>query len=143
MDYDFAIVGGGLVGASIAYGLGRLGRMVGLQSAHLLGTIDAEKRERLIAPLHKSIGYHLAIRPFLDALYRPAQTFLTPDDDTMVCRYEEVTAGQIWALAKQGCQGSNQIKAFCRSGMGPCQGRQCGDSVSALIAEVQNTIIAE
>ena len=64
MDYDFAIVGGGLVGASIAYGLGRQGRIVGLQSAHLLGSIGAEKRDRLIAHMHKSIGYHLAIRPF-------------------------------------------------------------------------------
>ena len=119
------------------------GRLVGLQAASSLGAIELKKRDRLARPLRKSLGYHLAIRPFLDTLYRPAQAFLTPGDETMVCRCEEVSAGEIRALARMGCQGPNQAKAFSRCGMGPCQGRQCGATVSALIAEFRKIDIAQ
>jgi hypothetical protein len=30
------------------------------------------------------------------------------------------------AAARTGCQGMNQLKAYTRCGMGPCQGRMCG-----------------
>jgi hypothetical protein len=33
-----------------------------------------------------------------------------------------------------GCPGPNQMKAFLRCGMGPCQGRLCGLTVTELIA---------
>jgi len=42
-----------------------------------------------------------------------------------------------------GCAGPNQLKAFCRAGMGPCQGRFCGLTVSELIAEETGRPIAE
>ena len=53
----------------------------------------------------------------------------------MVCRCEEVTAGAIRGYAKIGCLGPNQTKAFGRVGMGPCQGRYCGLTVTELLAE--------
>ena len=56
-------------------------------------------------------------------------------DDTIVCRCEEVTAGQIRDdRARSACTGPNQMKAFLRCGMGPCQGRLCGLTVTELIA---------
>jgi len=33
-----------------------------------------------------------------------------------------------------GCLGPNQTKSFGRPGMGPCQGRMCGLTVSEIIA---------
>jgi NADPH-dependent 2,4-dienoyl-CoA reductase/sulfur reductase-like enzyme len=76
-------------------------------------------------------------------LYRPANAFLRPADDTLVCRCEEVTAGEIRRVARLGCRGPNQAKAFTRCGMGPCQGRQCRNVVSALIGEVHGLPMAE
>ena len=76
----------------------------------------------------------LAIRPFLDRLYRPAREFLRPGDGTIVCRCEEVPAGQIRDHVRIGCLGPNQAKAYSRAGMGPCQGRMCGLTVSEVIA---------
>src|SRR5690606_27994120 len=76
-----------------------------------------------------------AARPLLDALYPPSPEVLRPDDATIVCRCEEVTAGEIRALAGLGCLGPNQLKAFSRAGMGPCQGRYCGLTVTELLAE--------
>ena len=55
-------------------------------------------------------------------------------DETVLCRCEEVTAGRVREAVSLGCLGSNQTKAFTRSGMGPCQGRICGPAVHAVIA---------
>ena len=76
-------------------------------------------------------------RAFLDAYYQPAPQFRRPARDTLVCRCEEVTAGQIIDTVALGCTGPNQIKAFLRCGMGPCQGRECGMTVTELIAQAR------
>ena len=62
-------------------------------------------------------------------------THVRPDGDTIVCRCEEITAAEIRGLAALGCPGPNQMKAFTRCGMGPCQGRWCGATVGELIAD--------
>jgi len=77
-------------------------------------------------------------RAFIDALYRPAKEFRQPAGDTIVCRCEEVTARQIVETVALGCPGPNQMKSFLRCGMGPCQGRLCGLTVTELIAEARN-----
>ena len=77
-------------------------------------------------------------RAFLDALFRPAVALRRPSGDTIVCRCEEVTAKQVRESARMGCEGPNQMKAFLRCGMGPCQGRLCGLTVAELIAEERN-----
>ena len=76
-------------------------------------------------------------RAFLDRLYRPAERFRRPADDVIVCRCEEVTAGQIRVLGRRGAQGPNQAKAFSRAGMGPCQARMCGLTICEVLAEAQ------
>ena len=60
-----------------------------------------------------------------------------PRQDTIVCRCEEVTAQQVRDAIALGCPGPNQLKAFLRCGMGPCQGRMCGLTVVDLIADAR------
>ncbi len=78
-------------------------------------------------------------RAFLDVLNRPSDALRKPVGDTVVCRCEEVTAKQVRDTADMGCEGPNQMKAFLRCGMGPCQGRLCGLTVTELIAEQRGT----
>ncbi len=78
-------------------------------------------------------------RAFLDWLNRPSESFRQPVGDTIACRCEEVTAKQVRDTAKMGCEGPNQMKAFLRCGMGPCQGRLCGLTVTELIAAERET----
>ena len=78
-------------------------------------------------------------RAFLDCLNRPADAFRLPEGDTIACRCEEVTARQVRETAQMGCEGPNQMKAFLRCGMGPCQGRLCGLTVTELIAAERKT----
>jgi NADPH-dependent 2,4-dienoyl-CoA reductase/sulfur reductase-like enzyme len=82
-------------------------------------------------------------RAFLDALYQPAAPYRRPAGDTIVCRCEEVTAKQVRDMADLGCEGPNQMKAFLRCGMGPCQGRLCGLTVTELISEQRRSTPAE
>jgi NADPH-dependent 2,4-dienoyl-CoA reductase/sulfur reductase-like enzyme len=76
-------------------------------------------------------------RAFLDVLFQPAKQFRIPADDTIVCRCEEVTAQEILDSVKIGATGPNQLKAYRRTGMGPCQGRLCGLTVTELMAEAR------
>jgi thioredoxin reductase/bacterioferritin-associated ferredoxin len=76
-------------------------------------------------------------RAFLDMLFRPARQFRIPSGDTIVCRCEEVTAKDILDAVAIGATGPNQLKAYRRSGMGPCQGRLCGLTVTELMAQAR------
>ncbi|GGA99445.1 (2Fe-2S)-binding protein [Brucella endophytica] len=76
-------------------------------------------------------------RVFLDILFRPAKQFRVPAGDTIVCRCEEVTAQDIRDSVAVGATGPNQLKAYRRTGMGPCQGRLCGLTVTELMAEAR------
>lgn len=111
------------------------GELAALGAAHDLGRITrAELEAQAHKPLRK-LSAERWIRPFLDALYRPPASVLLPDNDTVVCRCEEVTAGQIRAMVPLGCRGPSQTKFFSRCGMGPCQGRMCGLTVTMLLAD--------
>ncbi|WP_207061615.1 NAD(P)/FAD-dependent oxidoreductase [Motiliproteus sp. SC1-56] len=132
--------GSGIGGALVAE---KQGRLAALAIAARLQRISDQERDAEAAPIQREIHRELAIRPFLDRLYRPAQEFLRPADDTLVCRCEEVTAGEIRRIARGGCAGPNQAKAFSRAGMGPCQGRLCGLTVSQLIAEAREVPVAD
>lgn len=119
------------------------GRLAGLDAAHRLGQIDQASRDTRAVRWLAEEERALAIRPFLDALYRPAPEVLVPADrDTIVCRCEEVTAGRVRDAARLGATGPNQAKAYLRCGMGPCQGRLCGPTVAALIADERGVPVA-
>ncbi len=133
-DIFIAGDGGGIAGAKAAEYQGKL---AALKIASELGYLAGDQLTDQAAPIKTQLHKQEAIRPFLDQLYQPTGEFLAPADEAIVCRCEEVTAGEIREIAAKGIAGPNQTKAFCRSGMGPCQGRMCGLTVSNLIAEVQ------
>ncbi len=122
----------GVVGARAAE---LQGRLCALQVSYKLKKLDLGQRDRAAKRIRRSLQRHLSIRPFLDALYTPSVAYQLPHDETLVCRCEEINAGQIRQAARMGCMGPNQVKAFTRCGMGPCQGYLCGNTVSALVAD--------
>jgi len=132
--------GAGIAGAGAA---ALSGRLAALDAAAALGRIDEGERDRRARPIRSGLARERAIRPFLDALYRPADSVLSPADAVVTCRCEEVSAGQIRRAVQLGASGPNQMKAFLRCGMGPCQGRVCGPIVSAVIAAARGVSIAE
>lgn len=132
--------GAGIGGADAA---GPAGRIAALDAARALGAIDEARRDALAATALPARDAALAARPFLDAAYPPSPEILRPADDTIVCRCEEVRARDIRRYAALGCRGPNQTKAYGRAGMGPCQGRYCGLTVTELLAEANGITPAE
>jgi len=110
------------------------GQLAALEIAVDLEALSSADRERKSGPIRRELATELAARPFIDRAYPPCREALAPADETIVCRCEEVTAGEIRRAASLGCIGPNQTKAFYRSGMGPCQGRYCGLTVTELLA---------
>lgn len=131
--------GAGIGGADAAV---HAGRIAGFEAARALGRIDAAARDARAAGDVAAWRRHLRARPFLDALYPPARALRVPADDVMVCRCEEVTAGQVREAVRQGGTGPNQVKSFTRTGMGPCQGRMCGLTISEIIADALGKPVA-
>ncbi|MEU6557558.1 NAD(P)/FAD-dependent oxidoreductase [Streptomyces sp. NPDC046915] len=70
----------------------------------------------------------------VDAVYAPDARW--PDrvpDDTVACRCEEVTAGEVRAAVRElGAGDPRTVKLLTRAGMGWCQGRMCGPAVAGL-----------
>jgi len=132
--------GAGIAGARAAEARGTL---AGLQALAALARIDAPARDAHAAGARAQLARWTRGREFVDALYRPSDAFRLPVGETLVCRCEEVTARQVVDAAKLGCPGPNQMKSFLRCGMGPCQGRFCGLTVTEMIARERRVSPAE
>jgi NADPH-dependent 2,4-dienoyl-CoA reductase/sulfur reductase-like enzyme/Fe-S-cluster-containing hydrogenase component 2/bacterioferritin-associated ferredoxin len=56
-------------------------------------------------------------------------------DDTIICRCEHVTAGEIRSLIRQGYHDINEIKTVTRAAMGACGAKTCATLIRRLFAE--------
>jgi NADPH-dependent 2,4-dienoyl-CoA reductase/sulfur reductase-like enzyme/ferredoxin len=59
----------------------------------------------------------------------------TISDDTIICRCERITAGEIRAEIRAGVLDMNILKATVRSGMGACGGKTCTELILRLYRE--------
>jgi NADPH-dependent 2,4-dienoyl-CoA reductase/sulfur reductase-like enzyme len=120
------------------------GRLAALAAARAIGAIDAATAERLGAEPRARLARAERGRAFLDRWFRPLQAFRLPADDVVVCRCEDVTAGEVRRMVRDaGVLGPSQAKSFLRCGMGPCQGRICGLPVTEIIAEARGVDAGE
>ncbi len=119
----------GVGGAELALREGQLAAEGVLGDLDRAGVTDARGLERVRA----RIGRH---RRFAAAM---AHAHPVPEgwtgwveDATVVCRCEEVCAGQVRRAVADGATGVRQVKQLTRAGMGWCQGRMCGPAVRAM-----------
>ena len=73
----------------------------------------------------------------LSELFRPVNLANDPRhlaDDTILCRCENKTVGDLRGLLAQDGLSPREIKLNGRFGMGACQGRFCADTVMAVTA---------
>lgn len=116
------------------------GQLSGLAVVRDLGKETRQSKEKARA-LQKQLTSELLPRPFVDAMYRPRRNLFEVDDEVIVCRCEEVTAGAIRDQVKKGQRTLEMVKAVTRCGMGPCQGRMCGIALTEIIAAETGTDI--
>ncbi len=133
--------GAGIGGAEMAEAQGRI---AALAAAEALGKIGAEAARLLVAAERARVRRFAQGRAFLDALYLPAREIRMGAAEAMACRCEEVSVARVReTVTALGVQGPNQLKAYLRCGMGPCQGRFCGLTVGEIIADVRGVSVAE
>lgn len=125
--------GSGIAGAAAAE---HHGELAGLAAMHALGRVDAtafaQARARVQRRLRNARRFGRAMAGLM--ALRPAQVAAVPGD-TVVCRCEDVTRAEIECAIDNGAHDVNQVKAWTRCGMGPCQGRSCADVVGELVAQ--------
>jgi NAD(P)H-nitrite reductase large subunit len=114
------------------------GRLAGLAAAVRLGRCNETEAERIGQTLRGKLNQLYRVRSIIDRIYvpPPLESFLALlTEDTIVCRCEEVTAGQLWEKLRKGVSNMNEMKALTRIGMGRCQGRNCLGTLAALLAQ--------
>ncbi|MGW3466320.1 FAD-dependent oxidoreductase, partial [Streptomyces olivaceoviridis] len=128
----------GVWAAGEATGVG--GAALALAEGHIAGR-SAAARLRGTAPDPGGWGVaarsRTRLRAFataLDAVYAPPAGWADRvPDETVVCRCEEVTAGEVrGAVDSLGAGDLRTVKLLTRAGMGWCQGRMCAPAVAGL-----------
>lgn len=110
------------------------GRLAGIGIASAAGQLSWGDAEKAALSLRRGLAASARFRRFVDAMFPPAE--MPIPDAALVCRCEEVTAAQVReALRGRPQLGPDGVKIATRAGMGPCQGRQCGLSLTKLAAE--------
>ncbi|MDA0675449.1 MAG: NAD(P)/FAD-dependent oxidoreductase [Proteobacteria bacterium] len=124
--------GAGISGAAAAE---LEGRLAGLAAARDLGRLSPSEYAAKAAPLKAKLAKAERFGIQMSKMMTPKPGLLdavTPE--TVVCRCEDVTRAEIEETVKAGAFEVNQLKSWTRCGMGPCQGRICGDTAARLVA---------
>lgn len=121
--------GMGIAGAAAAASSGRLA------ARRIIGRVKGSPL--FMAPVWCALKWRqAAIRPFLDSLFRPPDDWRVPrEGQTVVCRCEALTKADVDVAISLGVSGPNQLKGYCRAGMGRCQGRMCALTIQKMIHE--------
>jgi NADPH-dependent 2,4-dienoyl-CoA reductase/sulfur reductase-like enzyme len=119
--------GAGVIGAHAAPITGRVAALAALSDIGLTEAFVSLPQQQL----RKSRTFAAALSPVWRV---PRQLVTTIPSECIVCRCEDVTRGELEAAIDAGARDVNQLKHFTRAGMGPCQGRVCGETVADLLA---------
>ena len=120
--------GASVRGADAAERSGRLAALAAMQDHGM----PVNGVERLRAELARFSRFAAGLR---EAFPWPAKFAASLPDETIVCRCEAITAGELRRVVRAtGAKEANRAKAFSRVGMGRCQGRYCGHAGAEVIA---------
>ncbi len=125
--------GAGIGGKDVAQWEGRL---AALGAARQLGRTPSPERvalvQRELARQRRFAATLLAMFPY------SADLGILLTDETVLCRCEEITVGEIRRVVEEGATTLNAVRMVTRAGMGRCQGRMCGGPVLDLLARELN-----
>ena len=111
------------------------GRLAGIAAARDLGHLSPNVANDRARGIRRGLRRLERFRRTLARMYPVGPgIYELATDDTIVCRCEEVTAGDLLALLDEGVTDPNIVRARNRAGMGRCQGRNCSSHVAAMIA---------
>jgi bacterioferritin-associated ferredoxin len=123
--------GAGVGGGPLALAEGEIaGVAAAAQAGH--GAAGAERAIQRLAPV---LARERRFQRMYSALFTPAPgLYEWSRDDTILCRCEEVSQGDVRRAVALGADSADDVKAITRAGMGDCQGRMCGHLVAHCLA---------
>ena len=91
----------------------------------------------IAARLERESANHRRFREGMETAFAlPPDWAADVPDALIVCRCEEISAGELRACVKTtGTREMNRLKALTRIGMGRCQGRMCAPAAARLLAD--------
>jgi len=123
--------GAGILGADAAELAGERAALAMLADRGV--AVDADRAQWLDGRLSRSNRFRQGLErafPF------PEDWAAQTPDDTIICRCEQLSAGELRRVAVEtGARELNRLKALSRLGMGRCQGRMCGAAAAELLAQ--------
>jgi NADPH-dependent 2,4-dienoyl-CoA reductase/sulfur reductase-like enzyme len=112
------------------------GRLAAWQILRTHGRVDARTYAARVRPLLQRRREQVRYGAFINRLCRPpGDLYAQIPDETIVCRCEAVTLGEIRRQIGRGFTTLSGIKRASRCGMGPCQGRTCAPILLDLLGE--------
>ncbi|MFI6588418.1 FAD-dependent oxidoreductase [Embleya sp. NPDC050493] len=126
----------GIAGAEHAVAAGK---RAALDICRSLGLLDGAAHARELPSVERELAATTRMARLLEHTCAPDRAALNAlaEDDTLLCRCEEVTYGQIRRTLRDnpGLGTADAVKLLSRAGMGPCQGRMCGPALVELLHE--------
>jgi hydrogen cyanide synthase HcnB len=131
--------GAGIMGADAAEWAGERAALA------LLGDAGRPVDTAREASLEAKLSHCASFRRGLERAFPfPADWAADVPDSLVICRCEEITAGQLRQCAQDtGAREMNRLKALTRVGMGRCQGRTCGVAAAEILAHASGHPIAQ
>jgi NAD(P)H-nitrite reductase large subunit len=65
------------------------------------------------------------------------------NDNTVICRCEEVTYGEIKEAVEFGLTSAAEVRKYTRTGMGSCQGRTCRHLLTQILKQNHGEVSVE
>jgi len=122
----------GLGGARAALSAGEI---AGFSAAKSVGhQLDSVMEESMQLARQNLVRHRKFQRSLWRVFSYPRINLDLADRETIFCRCEEVTAGEVLDVIDDGCLSIADIKRRTRLGMGPCQGRYCSPVLQHVIA---------
>ncbi|MBY2915368.1 NAD(P)/FAD-dependent oxidoreductase [Rhizobium leguminosarum] len=126
-----------LLGADGAEVSGRLAALALLSDAGI--KVSSNEMRQLRNERRRHLRFAMGIQK---AFPWPVGQIAGLPDDTLVCRCEAITAGELRRSASAlGAPEVNRAKAFSRVGMGRCQGRFCGQASQEIVAAARKATL--
>ncbi|HEX6120673.1 MAG TPA: FAD/NAD(P)-binding oxidoreductase [Dongiaceae bacterium] len=122
--------GAGMLGADAAEARGRL-------AAHaLMADFEISHVTYRAKPDLEAVAFARGLQAAMRSAFEPpVDLFAAIPDETILCRCEQISAGELRGIAGlMGARELNRAKSYSRIGMGRCQGRLCGHAAAEILA---------
>lgn len=112
------------------------GALAGVGAAKYLGQISGQAADKHRRSVLKKIRKEEKLKEAFDRIMQvPGNVWNLAEDDTIICRCEDLVLEELKGKLKESGGDINEFKRLSRAGMGLCQGRTCATYIKYILAQ--------